>query len=124
MEERPVVDFDTLRATLGGDREMIRLILRQLRETLRIRRDELHRAVAGGDPREVHAVSHPLKGALAGVAAEEARHYIERVDDAARGDDMDGARAAYEQAGAALQRLEDALAEYADDSGTGEATDR
>ncbi len=119
-DDPKVIDLDVLGATLGGDRDLIRRILEQLQETLRVRRDELHRVMAGDDPQAVHEVTHPLKGALAGAGAEEARRCVERMDDAARHDDMEGTRAAYGPAGSALERLEDALKEVVHGTGTGD----
>ncbi len=104
--QEPIVDLDELLANLGGDEQLANQLLERIRQDLPQRLASLRDALERGDTAAAHQCSHPIKGALASVRAVDARQYAEVVDNAAREDGLDTARAALPELEAAVERLQ------------------
>ena len=110
MSDHPVIDLEELLDNLGRDEQLADMLLERMREDLPNRLTALREALDRGDAPAVHAVSHPIKGALASVRAVEARECARRLDDAARTGDLQTARDCLPELERAAERLEAAIA--------------
>ena len=106
------LDLDELLANIGGDEQLADALLQRLEQDLPRRIADLRRGLGTGDAEYVHAVSHPLKGALASVRAKQAQARAHTLDDAARQGDLDAARRALPALEEALERLRSEIAAW------------
>ncbi|MCC3750814.1 MAG: Hpt domain-containing protein [Halorhodospira halophila] len=109
MSDHPVIDLEELLDNLGRDEQLADMLLERMQEDLPSRLAALREALEQGDPQAVHAISHPVKGALASVRAVEARECARRLDDAARTGDLQTAWGCLPELERAAERLEAAI---------------
>ncbi len=105
MPERLVIDLEGLLDNIGRDEGLAGQLLERTAQDLPSRMEALRHALEQGDPQDVHRISHPVKGKLGAIRAEEASERARQLDDAARRGDIEAARAWLPALEAAAERL-------------------
>lgn len=108
----PILDYENALARLGGDRVLFAEMAGLLFEDLPKLRDQLHAAVAEGDPIRIRMNAHALKGLVAGCGGVQATNAAQALEDAGHSRDLRQAGALFDSLTTELDALTQALAEY------------
>jgi signal transduction histidine kinase/CheY-like chemotaxis protein/HPt (histidine-containing phosphotransfer) domain-containing protein len=105
----PVLDLDVLRALVGDDEPLIADLQLEFRKQCRHDGPALQQALVTGEGEQVAAIAHRLKAAARSVGALALGTLCDRLERAARGNDLSPAQAHASTLAGLLQKTEQAL---------------
>jgi PAS domain S-box-containing protein len=105
----PVCDWDAALECAGGNRELLRQLIRIFLDHTPGLMTQLREAVAQGHAKPVEEIAHSIKGSIANFSASPAVEAAKHVEQIGRSGDLRGAEEAYDRLRQELDRLTDAL---------------
>jgi CheY-like chemotaxis protein len=120
-EEPPgaVFDLDTALAVVGGDRELLRLMVHVFSGHCPKQLGEIRDSVVRGDSAAVERAAHKFQATVGSFGAQKAYEATLRLEELGAAGDVTGSQQAYPELEEAVRHLQAALADFVRDGGTG-----
>lgn len=85
----PIINYQELLNRCMGKTELVKKILGRFQETMPLRIEEIQASCTQGDPEQIRALGHAIKGVAANISAESFRAAAERMEHAAKSGGQD-----------------------------------
>ncbi len=105
----PLFDGDELLSRVGGDRELLKMLVDLFFESVPAQLADLHKALGSGNTIQVNRLAHTIKGAVGNFASPPAIEAAQRLEIMGKEGHLEGAEAVFRELEETIEKLKGAL---------------